>query len=75
MSGPSGPIRSSRADAPLGRHQRRRMGRAQAVEVGARLAAELDDVLEALGGDERRARALALQQRVGRDGRAVRERA
>ena len=50
------------------------MRRAQAVEVGARLAAELDDVLEALGGDEHRARALALEQRVGGDGRAVGER-
>ena len=62
------------ADPPLGRHERRRVRRAQAVEVGARLAAELDDVLEALGGDEHRPGALALEQRVGGDRRAVRER-
>ena len=73
-STPSGPIRSSRADAPLGRHQRGRVRRAQPVEIRARLAAELDDVLEALGGHERGPRALALEQRVGRDRRAVRER-
>ena len=48
---------------------------AEPVEVGARLAAQLDDVLEALGGDERGARAAALEQRVRRDGGAVRERA
>jgi hypothetical protein len=48
---------------------------AQAVEVGARLASELDEVLEAGGGDERRPGALALQQRVGGHRRAVRERA
>ena len=63
------------ADAALARHERRRVRLAQAVEVGARLAAELDDVLEARGGDEHRARALALQQRVGGDRRPVGERA
>ncbi len=64
----------ARADAPVGRDERRRVRRAQPVEVGARLAAQLDDVLEALRGDEHGARAVALQQRVGRHGRAVRER-
>ena len=64
-----------RGDAALGRHERRRVRGAQAVEVAARLAAELDDVGEALGGDERGARALALEQRVRRDGHAVREQA
>ena len=62
-----------RGHAPLGRDERRRPRGAQAVEVGARLAAELDDVGEALGGDEHGARAAALEQRVGRDGHAVRE--
>ena len=52
-SGPSGrhPLRG--AEAQLRRRERRGTGRAQAVEVGARLAAELDDVGEALGRDER----------------------
>ena len=45
-----GPVRAhplARADAALRRHERRRVGGAEPVEVGARLAAELDDVLEA----------------------------
>src|SRR5690606_25916031 len=36
-------------------------------------AADLDDVAEALGRDDARLRALALEQRVGGDGRAVHE--
>ena len=63
------------SDAALRRHERRRMRGAQAVEVRAGLAAELDEVLEALRRDEHRARAAPLQQRVRRDRRAVRERA
>ena len=62
-----------RRDAAVRRHERRRVRRAQPVEVGARLAAELDDVGEALGRDERGPRAGALEQRVGRHGHAVRE--
>ena len=72
--GPVGRHPLRRADAPVRGHERRRVRRAQPVEVGTRLAAELDDVLEAAGGDEHRARAVALEQRVGRDGGAVRER-
>ena len=62
-----------RADAALGRDERRRVGGAEPVEVGARLAAELDDVLEAGGGDEDGARRLALEQRVRGDRGAVGE--
>jgi hypothetical protein len=62
------------ADAALGRHERLGMGRAQAVQVLARLPAELDDVGEAGGRDERGPRAAALEQRVGRHGHAVGER-
>ena len=61
------------ADAPLGRDQRGRAGGAEAVEVPAGLAAQLDEVLEAGRGDERGARAPALQERVGGDRRAVGE--
>ena len=46
----------------------------QVVERGAGLAADLDDVAEALGRDERRARAAPLEQGVRRDGHAVRQR-
>ena len=62
-----------RGDAHRRRDERRRPRRAQPVEVGARLAAELDDVGEAVGRDEHRARAAALEQRVRRDRHAVRE--
>src|SRR3954463_4359450 len=56
-------------------HERRRVRRAEAVELAPRLAADLDDVLEPGGGDERRRSGGALEQRVGGDGHAVRERA
>ena len=46
---------------------------AEPVEVRAVLAAQVQQVLEARGRDERRPRALALEQRVRRDGRPVRE--
>ena len=49
------------------------MLRARPVEVRPRLPAEMQDVLEALVRDERRPRAAALEQRVRRDRRAVRE--
>ena len=49
------------------------MGLAEPVEVGAGLAGELDDVLEARGRHEHGLRALALEQGVGRGGRAVGE--
>ena len=61
------------ADAALERHERRRVLGARPVEVRSRLPTEVEDVLEALVRDERRARAAALEQRVRRDRRAVRE--
>ena len=62
-----------RADAALGRDERRRVGGAEPVEVGPRLATELHDVLEARRGDEDGARRLALEQRVRGDRGAVGE--
>ena len=55
------------AEAQLVRHERGRPGRAQPVELGAVLAAERDQVGEALGGDERGTGAGALEQSVGGD--------
>ena len=60
-------------DAELGRDERRRMPGAQPVELGACLAAELLDVGEALGREQRGARDLALEQRVRADGHPVHE--
>ncbi len=68
---PPGTVRSLARDAQLRRDERRRPRRAQPVEVRARLAAELDEVGEALGRDEHGARPAALEQRVRRDGHAV----
>jgi HAD superfamily hydrolase (TIGR01509 family) len=59
--------------APLERDERIRMGLAEAVEVGARLPAQVEEVREAFRADERRSRAASLQQCVRRDGRSVRE--
>ena len=63
------------ADAvgPLERDERLRMLGAQPVEMRARLPAKVKQVLEAGRRDERRSRALAFEQRVRRDRRAVRE--
>ena len=49
------------------------MLRTQAVKVRAGLASQVEKMLEALVRHERRARALPLQERIRRDGRAVRE--
>ena len=61
------------ADAhPVGaRHQRRRPVAGEGVELRAVLAPDLDHVLEAPVGHQHDARALALEQGVGPDGRAV----
>ncbi len=72
-SGPSGAHALGRGEAQLARHERRGRGVAQPVEVRPVLAAELDHVGEARGGDQRGARGAALEQRVGGDGHAVRE--
>jgi len=61
------------ADAPVERHERLRMRRAQPVEMRAILAAKVQEMLEADGADERRPRPGPLEQRVRRDRRPVRE--
>ena len=61
------------ADAALERDEGSWMFRAGPVQVRSRLAAEVEDVLEAPVRDERRPRATALEQRVRGDRRAVRE--
>ena len=68
-----GPAALGHRHAQLGRHERRRVPGAQPVELGARLAAELLEVGEALGGEQRGARDLALEQRVRADGHPVHE--
>jgi len=70
------PVRShplGGAESELVRGERHRPGRAQPVQLRPVLSAERDQVGEALGGDERRLRTTALEQRVGGDGHAVRE--
>ena len=61
------------AEAALERHERLRMVVAEPVEMSARLPTQVEQVLEPGGRDERRLRALALEERVRRDGRPVRE--
>src|SRR5205814_991939 len=61
------------AEAALERNERLRMRLAEPVEARARLAAEVEDVLEALGRDERRPGSRPLEERVRRDRRPVRE--
>ena len=57
--------------AQLARHQRRRQLEVEVVVLVALLVAHLEHVAKALGGDERGARALALDQRVGGERGAV----
>ena len=59
------------AEAQLARHQRFRRRRAQIVAVALEAFAHFDHVAMAFGREQRNLRALALQQRVGRDRRAV----
>jgi hypothetical protein len=59
--------------AVLESNQRLGVPLAQAVEVRSRLPAQVQQVLESHGCDERRPRALPLEQRVRGDGRPVRE--
>jgi len=53
------------------RHEGRRRIDEEVVHVVAAFVADLERVAEALGGQERRPRALALDERVGRERRAV----
>ncbi len=57
----------------LDRDEGYRMGRARTVEMGTRLTTKVKQMLESLRRHESRARALSLEQSVGRDRRPVRE--
>ena len=57
----------------VARHQNRRFVDLDVVEVGPLLPADLQQVAEALGGDQAGLDATMLDQRVGRDRRAVAE--
>ncbi len=59
------------APAPAARHQRRRQVDVDVILLEAVLVADLDGVAKPLGGDQRGPCALALDQSVGRQGRAV----
>ena len=61
------------AEAALEGHERLGMVGAQPVQVCAVLAPQMEEMLETRGRDERRARALALEQRVRRHRRPVGE--
>ncbi len=60
-----------RLQPQLVRHQGRRPPRRQIVEAGARLAADDEEITEAVGGDERGLGALTLDDGVGGHGGAV----
>ena len=64
---------STHAVAPGPRHERRGTVGPLVVQRGTILATDLDEVLEALVRHERDAATGALEERVRRDGRAVRE--
>src|SRR5919198_1167169 len=60
-------------NTPVVRHERRRMARAEAVQLGARLAPELLQIGEAVGREQRRAGHPALEQGIGPHCHAVHE--
>ena len=68
-----GPDPPGRLEAQLGLDQRRRLGGAEPVELGPLLAADLEQVGEALGRDQRGAGAAFLEQGVGADRHPVGE--
>ena len=68
-----GACSAAHAEAAFERDERWRMLGARPVEVRPRLPADVQDVLEALVGDEGCPRPATLEQRVGRDRRPVRE--
>ena len=63
----------ARADAVAFRYERLRLRSAEAVELRAVLAGDLEDVLEAARGDKSRAGAARLEERVRRHRHAVDE--
>ena len=66
-----GPEALAHADRAVARDERLRLLEPRVVERRAHLARDLEQVAEALGGDEAAARDLALDDRVRRDGRRV----
>ncbi len=68
---PSARIRSRTAEAQPARHELLGRRHAEVVAVVLEPLAHLDDVAMAFGRQEAQAGALAFEQRVGRDGRAV----
>ena len=70
---PSGPIRSVGLEAQLAARPAAPASARRAGRAGPVLAADLEQVGEALGRDQRRARPAFLQQRVGADGHPVGE--
>ena len=59
------------SDAPAAGNQRRDPGRGQTVQMGPVLAADLQNVLETFGRHQQDLGALALQQCIGADGKAM----
>src|SRR6185295_2542434 len=62
-------------EAQLPRHQRLRLDDVDVVLIEAALVGDLDDVAEAIGGDQGGARALALDDGVGGERGAVHQHA
>src|SRR5262249_28435498 len=60
-------------EAELPAHEGTRLGGGQIVERRPPLPGDVEEIAEAARGDETRARAVPLEQRVGGDGRAVRD--
>ena len=67
------PETTSHAVAALERNERRRVLVAEAVEMRTRLTTQMQEMLESLVRDERRAGAAPLEQRIRRGRRPVRE--
>ena len=67
------PHAAARADAVIRRHQGRRLWRAEPVELGAVLASDLQDVLEALRRDQHGPGAALFEERVRAHGHPVDE--
>ena len=69
----AGPEAAGHPDAVVPRDERRWPVTHEGVELGPVLSTDLDDVLEALVGDEHHTSAFSLQQRVRRHGRPVQQ--
>ncbi len=62
---------STQAETKIIGHERRRSHRVQVVEFRPRLPPDDEHIFKAARGDQRRARAAPLEQRIGADGCAV----